>query len=61
MKKIFIIGLFLSIFSCKYKENKATYSIIEVDTIAIDQKVLQPNKDSVLLETANVTRVKEQE
>jgi len=54
MKKIFILGLFLSVFSCKYKNEKATFSIVDVDTIAIDKKVLNPNQDSLTIETANV-------
>ena len=61
MKKIFILGLFLSIFSCKYKDNKATFSIVDVDTIAIDKKVLNPIQDTITVETANVNLTEEDE
>lgn len=44
MKKLFVCLVFFLLISCKYKEAKASYSIIEVDTIAIDHKVLDHNK-----------------
>ncbi|HEY4540497.1 MAG TPA: hypothetical protein VIG94_10900 [Faecalibacter sp.] len=56
MKKILLAGLFLSFISCKYKENKATYTIIEEDTIAIDKNVLQPSEDSLNRNSVDVTR-----
>lgn len=46
MRRLFIYLVFLTLISCKYKESKATYSIIEVDTIAIDGKVLKQNQDN---------------
>ena len=54
MKKILLLGLFLSIISCKYKENKATYSIIEEDTIAIDKNVLSASDDSITVKSVDV-------
>jgi len=40
MKYIFLLFILFTVVGCKYEVPKATYSIIEVDTIAIDQQVL---------------------
>lgn len=40
MKALLGILLLLLITSCRYKEPKASYSIVEEDTIAIEKNVL---------------------
>ena len=41
MKWLFIIALLSTAIGCRYNEPKATFSIAEVDTIAIEKTVLE--------------------
>lgn len=43
MKWFLMFIIAFSAIACKYEEPKAKYSIIEIDTIAIDKSVLQSN------------------
>lgn len=45
MRRLIICLVFFSLLSCEYKKSKATYSIIDVDTIAIDHKVLEKDQE----------------
>lgn len=47
MKYIFMFIICFFIIGCKYKSPKAKYTIIEVDTIAIDLKDLQTDVKEV--------------